>query len=606
MKNTIQEQLDNLPRSPGVYLFYNKSGTVIYVGKAVNLFNRVRSYFLNIENHDPKTAQLISQIDHMDFILAGSEVHALVLECNLIKKYRPRYNVRLRDDKMYPYIKIDINAEWPRVFTTRNMLNDNALYFGPYINAGDVKKTLDLIKKIFKYKICKRELKGRNSRPCLNYDLGNCPAPCCGLISNAEYKQNIKYIISFLEGKQEKVISDLKSKMNILSAGLDYEKAALVRDQIKAIQSIIEGQKIGLLVRGDKDVIAIARHNGNSLAELFQFRNNKLVSRSSHIMESANLDDEKEILSNFVKLYYSQTSNIPSEIIVQFPISDSDIITSLLREKKKAAVKIITPSRGTKKELVDIAAKNAATNLYLHELNKYSTLDYQLISEEIKQLLNLKSTPHRIEGYDISNIQGNFAVGSMVVFDSGKPKKDQYRKFRIKIVDGIDDYSMMQEVLGRRFSNYRSANENWRELPDLILIDGGRGHLNAALQVLHKYELYSIPAMSLAKENEEIFVPSNPKPVILQDSSQVLHLFQRIRDEAHRFAVGYHRNLRSKNSVRSALDDISGIGINRKRALLKTFGSVQGIRQASIEELSKIKGMNEKISRRLKQYLETN
>jgi excinuclease ABC subunit C len=606
MNPEVLEQVNNLPHLPGVYLFHNKPNTVIYVGKAVDLYNRVKSYFTSPDSRGAKIAQLVDQVDHIEFILAASELHALVLECNLIKKYRPKFNVRLRDDKMYPYIKIDIDKEWPRIAIARRILNDNAKYFGPYISAGDVRATVDHLKKIFKYKLCKKEIHGRSKRPCLYYDLGNCPAPCCGLITPAEYKETTNQIIKFLEGKQENILSELKDKMNSLSEQLDYEKAAVVRDQIKSIQNVIEGQKTGLLVRGDKDVIAISRHMDKAMAEVFQFRNNKLVSRTNHVMEGTESEDDSEIMTDFLKLYYSGTQNIPSELILQTPIIDQEVIIAWLRDLKHGAVKIVVPVKGTNKEMVDVVSRNAETSLQLHELNGYSAADYPALAVEVKQMLKLPSAPARIEGYDISNIQGNLAVGSMVVFDGGRPRKDQYRKFRIKIVEGIDDYSMIQEVLKRRFNNYLAGTDQWTNLPDLILIDGGKGHLHAAMQILKELNLNNIPLMSLAKENEEIFLPSQPEPLRLPGSSRVLHLFERVRDEAHRFAIGYHRNLRSKNAIKSELDDISGIGPRRRRELLKAFGSVNGLKKAGEKEIAAVKGMNVKLAARLRQYLESN
>jgi excinuclease ABC subunit C len=606
MNPKVLEQVNNLPHLPGVYLFRSRANTVLYVGKAVDLYNRVKSYFTSPDSRGSKIAQMVEQVDHLEFILAASEVHALVLECNLIKKYRPKFNVRLRDDKMYPYIKIDTDREWPGVFVARRILNDRAKYFGPYVSAGDVRRTIDLLKKIFKYKICKKDIRTRSRRPCLYYDLGNCPAPCCALISNSDYRETIKQIIQFLEGKQENILDDLKLKMNSLSDQLDYEKAAIVRDQIKSIQNVIEGQKTGLMVRGDKDVIALARHMDKALAEVFQFRNNKLASRTSHIIEGIESEDDSELMTNFLKLYYSGTQNIPSELILQTPINDMEVISDWLRDLNNGPVTITVPSKGTKKEMVDIVARNATTSLQLHELNRYSAADYPAVSAEVKELLNLPSAPVRIEGYDISNIQGTFAVGSMVVFEGGRPRKDHYRKFRIRVVEGIDDYSMIQEVLRRRFNNYLTGTDKWTNLPDLILIDGGKGHLNAAMQVMHELKLSDVPLMSLAKENEEVFVPLKTDPIRLPGSSTVLHLFQRVRDEAHRFAIGYHRNLRSKNAVKSELDDVSGIGPKRRRELLKTFGSINGIKKASEDDIAQVRGMTEKMAARLKQYLESN
>lgn len=603
MEHSLLEQIRDLPRLPGVYIFKNKDDVVIYIGKTINLFKRINSYFLSRQTQDIKFQKLVNYIHSIDFIIANSEQHALILESDLIKKYRPRFNVRLRDDKTFPYIKIDIKTDWPRVFVTRHIINDGAKYFGPFVNSLDVKKTLDLVRRIFKYRSCKYNIGNKRLRPCLNYHIGCCPAPCAGFITEKEYKQNIKQIIRFLEGKQETIIRDLKHKMYWLSSKQEYEKAAKIRDQINALQNIIEGQRIGLTIRGDKDAIAIARKDDLAAAEIFRIRNNRLISRQTLAIDGSELEDKHKVLSDFIKLYYSKSSDIPSEILLENQIDDLSLIEGWLRNLRNKPVKLLCPVKGEKRDLINMVAKNAENNLTQIRINRYSPIDYQILAEEIRNLLALEIAPNRIEGFDISNIQGKYAVGSMVVFEKGKPSKSKYRKFRIKNTTMINDYSMIAEVLKRRFSKYLENIEPWIDLPDLILIDGGKGHLNIALNTLMDLDIKDIKVISLAKENEEVYRQNDISPLKIPNNSRALHLLQWVRDEAHRFAIGYHRKIRGQGTLKSELDAIPGIGPKRKRALFKRFGSITKIKDATYEELRLVPGITTKMSTRIKQYI---
>lgn len=606
MERSILNQLQNIPRLPGVYIFKNKDNAVIYIGKAVNLANRINNYFFRPEMHTLKIQQLISYIHEIDYIIANSEQQALILECDLIKKYRPRFNVRLRDDKTFPYIKIDTKAVWPRIYVTRRIINDGAKYFGPFVNSLDVKKTLDLIKRVFKYKSCKRTLGSNRLRPCLNYHIGRCPAPCAGFISEIEYRQNIVQIIRFLEGKQDSIIRDLKHKMTYLSNNQEYEQASIVRDQLKALQNIVDGQKIGLTIRGDKDAIAIAIQNDFAVAEVFRVRNNRLISKQDFTIDGVALEDKKKVLSDFIKIYYGKSSNIPPEILLEYRFDDMDLVTQWLKTTGGKYVKLLFPTKGEKKDLLRMVVKNAENSLGLKRANQYSAINYQMIAKDLSDLLCLRRIPDRIEGYDISNIHGKYGVGSMVVFEQGKPDKNKYRKFLIKGVKTVDDYSMISEVLRRRFNKYLTNSPPCEDVPDLVLIDGGKGHLNTAIATLKSININHIPIIALAKENEEIFTANDKFPVRVPRSSRTLHLLQWIRDEAHRFAIRYHKQIRGHGMLKSELDEISGIGPKRKRALIQKFSSVNNIKDASYADIALIPGITKNLAIRIKQYLSSN
>ncbi|MCK4331319.1 MAG: excinuclease ABC subunit UvrC [Dehalococcoidia bacterium] len=599
----IEAQLKALPAKPGVYLFKDSQGKVIYVGKAASLRHRVRAYFSPSTNLSPKLQRLAASISDFESIFTDSEQEALILECTLIKKYRPRYNVSLKDDKTFPYLKIDLDNDWPRVRITRRFRKDGGKYFGPFASAGSVRRTLRLIRKIFPFRSCNKAITGKDSKPCLEYHIHRCSGPCIGAVSKEDYDEVIRQVILFLEGKQELVVRELKDKMEKASQQLQFEEAALLRDQIQATEAVIEGQKIAATVMGEQDVIALAQAKDLAYVEIFFIRDNRLIGRDHLLVDGVRDEEPSQIMTSFVKQYYASTSSIPPVILLQYPIDEPAVIIEWLSSQRGAAIKLRVPRQGAKKQLVDTVAENARHGLELYQIKQSATVEPAIVLQELKERLRLPSIPMRIEGYDISNIRGTLAVGSMAVFDKGMPKPAHYRRFRVKTVAGIDDYAMIQEVLRRRFRRYLADEDKWSIAPDLVLIDGGKGHLNAALEVMRGLGLGSIPTASLAKEREEIFIPGNPRPVALPQTSVALHLLQRVRDEAHRFALGYHKRLRHNQSIASALDSIPGIGPKRKKALLKKFGSVRGIKEASIDQLAAVEGMGGKLAAKVKEYL---
>jgi excinuclease ABC subunit C len=613
-RSQLKEQLSSIPAKPGVYLMKDENGKVIYVGKAVNLRNRVRSYFHASANRSPKTHYLMRDVADLDFIVTASELEALILECNLIKKYQPRYNVRLKDDKRYPYIKITWQEPYPRIYTVRQMQNDGARYYGPFTATWAVSQTLDLLRKIFPYLTCKREITGQDRRACLYYHIGRCPGPCIGAVSQEEYRALVSQICRFLEGKSEEIIDDLRAQMMAASERLEFERAVALRDQIVALERVIERQRIVSSALADEDVIAFARQDGDACVQVFFIRRGKLIGREYFILEGTADEDARQIMTSFVKQFYNKAAYVPSEILLQSNIDEAMIIQSWLRSKRRAKVMLKVPRRGQKKELVQMAAENAAETLA--HLRAQWLLDQGKSVEalaELQEHLELAQPPARIECYDISNIQGKAATGSMVVFVKGVPRKSDYRRFKIRTVEGANDYAMMEEVLRRRFR--RSVEETrekgewgenraWTILPDLVVVDGGKGQLNAALEVMDEYGLReAVPVVGLAKEREEIFVPGQSEPILLPRGSQGLFLMQRIRDEAHRFALQYHRRLREKKTLTSTLEEIPGIGPKRRQALLKHFGSLESIREATIEKLRAVPGMTRRAAERVKEHL---
>jgi len=603
VKAQLEEQLKALPANPGVYLFKDEQGNIIYVGKAANLNNRVRSYFGTSSSLSSKIQQLVSKIDDLEFMLTDSEQEALILECNLIKKYHPRYNVRLKDDKTFPYLKINVNEEWPGVYITRRIKNDGARYFGPFASAGSVRKTLRLIKKIFPFRSCTKHINGSDNRPCLNYYIHRCLGPCIGAVTKPEYQEVINQVILFLEGKQELVLHELNNRMTAAAQQLQFEKASLLRDQIQAIKRIIEGQKIAITLKGEQDAIALAQNGGQAYVEIFFIRNNKLIGHDHFTMEGIHDEKPGQIMTNFVKQYYASASYIPPVILIQYPVDEMSVLTKWLKERRRGNIKLQVPQRGVKKRLINIVAENANKGLLLVKAKQANLEIITSGLQELKDTLCLPKIPLRIEGYDISDIQGALAVGSMIALEKGLPKPSHYRRFRVKMVAGINDYAMIQEILRRRFKRAIASETGWANMPDLILIDGGKGHLNAALEVRQELRLDSIPMVSLAKENEEAFIPGKPEPVDIPKDSPALHILQRARDEAHRFAISYHRRLRYKESVTSILDDIPGIGPKRKKALLQKFSSVEAIKDASTEEISQTKGITLALANKIKEYL---
>jgi len=604
ISNLITEQLRQLPTSPGVYLMRDTDGGILYIGKAANLHHRVRSYFSAVQKLSPKLKRMVARVNDFDFFVTTSEQEALILELNLIKRHRPSYNVQLKDDKTFPYLKINTSEDWPRVHITRRLEEDGARYFGPFASGKSIRQTLKTIRGIFPFRSCSKAITGTDLSPCLEYHIGHCLAPCIGAISKSEYDVVIKQVILFLEGKQEKVIQELESKMKKAAEALDFEKAALIRDQIQAVNRVIEGQRIATTVRGEQDVIAFAQDKDQAYVQVFFIRSSKLIGRESFILQGARSEEPSPIMTSFIKQFYNSTPYIPPLLLLQYPVEDTKIIESWLQSKKGAKVNIQVPRQGNKNQLVKIVAENAEQGLEQLKIKQLATPGSLTAAlAEIEKELHLPCTPLRMEGYDISNIQGKAAVGSMVVFDKGKPKPSHYRRFRIKTVSGADDYAMLHEVLKRRFKQSRDASDTWAILPDLILIDGGKGQLNAALSAMSEAGVNSVPTASLAKENEEIFIPASSLPIILPRSSQGLQLLQRLRDEAHRFALGYHQKIHKRETFASSLDNIPGIGPKRKRALLKQFGSLRAIREAPIEELAVTAGMSRSLAIRIKEHL---
>ena len=604
----LTEQLKQLPASPGVYLLSDTEGSILYVGKAADLRNRVRSYFGTRQKLPPKVQRMVSRVSDLDFFVTNSEQEALILELNLIKRHRPYYNVRLKDDKSFPYLKIDLSEDWPRVHVTRRLEENGGHYFGPFASARSIRQTLKVLKGIFPFRSCSRTITGHDRQPCLDYHIHRCLAPCIGVASKSKYAEVIRQVILFLEGKQERVVRGLESQMKKAAEALDFEKAALLRDQIQALNRVIEGQRIATTVRGEQDVIAFAKDKDRAYVQVFFIRGGKLIGRESFVLQGASSEEPGQIMSSFVKQFYGSAPYTPPLLLLQHPVEDKAIIEDWLKSKRGARVQIQAPYRGNKKRLVKIVAANAEQGLQQLKLKQQaspSTLTEALA--RIEKELHLPHLPSRIECYDISNIQGRAAVGSMVVFEKGKPKPAHYRRFRIKTVAWPDDYAMLQEVLRRRFRRSRlksdSSPDTWALQPDLVLIDGGKGQLNAALEVAGEMGVGSVPVASLAKENEEIFIPQQTEAISLPGSSPSLQLLQRIRDEAHRFAIGYHRKIHRRESFASVLDAVPGIGPNRKRALLKQFGSVQAIREASTEELAGTRGLNRSLAQRIKECL---
>jgi len=594
----------------------NSSGKIIYIGKAVNLRSRVRSYFHSSADHSPKTRRMLFELADIDWIVVGSELESLILEMNLIKKYLPEYNVRLKDDKRYPFIRVHWADPFPKITVIRKQVRDGSRYFGPYTSVWAVHQTLDLLRKIFQYRTCNRIITGEDSRACLYDDIKLCTAPCIGKINQAEYRQMIDDLCKFLEGHTNPILKRLKNDMGLSSHKMDFEKAAILRDQIQAIEKVVERQKIISSSDMNSDAIALARSNGDSCVQIFFIRNGRLIGREYFVLEGTEDENDSAIISQFIKQFYAESSSIPQEILLPNELEESLIIQQWLNQArggKKVHFKI--PKRGTRHDLIKLAAENAVETL--RALKAQWEMDTHKQSQalaQIQEALNLDTPPNRIECYDISNTQGTAAVGSMVVFEQGSPNKKLYRRFNIKTVVGPDDFASMEEVLSRRFKRWKSAKEDevvgkkldqsFSVLPDLLVVDGGKGQLSRAVKVLAEFRLdKKILAAGLAKEHELVFLPDKDIPIELPRSSQGLFLLQRIRDEAHRFAITAHRNLRKKEKFISHLDQIPGIGPTRKKELLKKFGSLNGVKNASISEITTISGITHELAVKISEKL---
>lgn len=614
----LQAVIDTVPTQPGCYLMKNTAGKVIYVGKAINLRNRVRSYFHSGVQQHPKTSKLVQNIDDIEWIVVDSELEALILEMNLIKKYRPHYNVRLKDDKRYPYIKAYWANPFPKVIVTRQMVQDGSRYFGPYTSVWAVHKTLDVLRRIFPYLTCDRVITGEDNRACLYHDIKMCTAPCTGAIDQANYRQMIDDLCQFLMGRTRSIVSRLQSEMEQAAETLRFERAAAIRDQLRAIENVVERQKVVSSEYIDSDVIAMARSNGEACVQVFFIRGGKLIGRDYFMLEGTEETPDARVMTEFIKQFYDRATVVPPQVLLPHEVEEAQIIRRWLSQKHGSKkVEILVPRQGRQQELVEMAAKNATETLAALQAQWQADRHRQTKAlAEVQETLNLPSPPNRIECYDISNTQGTSAVGSMVVFEQGVPKKKHYRHFNIRKVSGPDDFASMEEVLTRRFNRWQAAQETSKTpgkkpdpsfalLPDLLLVDGGKGQLGRAVAVLEQFGLQKkIPVAGLAKQNEELFIPGRPTPIRIPRQSQGLYLIQRVRDEAHRFAITAHRKLRTKKGLASRLDSIPGIGPARRRLLLNHFGSIHDILQASLEELTAVRGINMQLAQSIKAHLE--
>ena len=617
----IEEELKKLPEKPGVYLMHNKEDEIIYVGKAVVLKNRVRQYFQSSRNHTEKIKKMVSQIAYFEYIVTDSELEALVLECNLIKEHRPKYNTMLKDDKSYPYIKVTVQEPYPRILFARQIKRDKAKYFGPYTSAGAVKDTIELIRKLYKLRSCNRSLPKEtgNERPCLYYHIKQCDAPCQNYISVEEYRKYVNEALDFLSGNHQKITEHLTKAMMEAAEKMEFERAGEYRDLLKSIQAISEKQKVSSNEMEDRDVVAIAKAMEEAVVSVFFIRNGKLLGRENFHMTGVSETTMSEVMSNFVKQFYAGTPYIPKELVLQYPIQEEEIMKEWLSKKRKQKVQILVPQKGSKKRLVDLAYENASIVLQ-RDGEKLKREEKRTIGavKELEQLLGL-SNIHRMESFDISNINGFETVASMVVYEDGKPKRSDYRKFKIKTVKGPDDYKSMEEVLTRRFTHGLEEKEQLKEkgideqygsfnrFPDLLCMDGGKGQVNVALKVLQKLKI-NIPVCGMVKDdnhrtrglyyqNEEILFPKN---------SEAFHLVTRIQDETHRFAIEYHKQLRSKTQIKSILDDIKGVGPARRKALMRHFKDIAFIKEAEVEQLMAVEGITETVAKEIYYFFHRN
>lgn len=603
----IEDELKKLPSQPGVYLMHDAKDEIIYVGKAVSLKNRVRQYFQSSRNKSAKIEQMVSRIARFEYIVTDSEMEALVLECNLIKEHQPRYNTMLKDDKAYPYIKVTVGEDFPRVMLARTMKKDKNRYFGPYTSAGAVKDTIDLIHKLYKIRTCSRNLPRDTGkeRPCLNYHIKQCDAPCQGYISKEEYGENIRQVLEFLNGRYDGVLKNLEEKMKAASDAMDFEKAIEYRDLLSSVKKVAQKQKITSSNMEDRDIIAMARDDMDAVVQVFFVREGKLIGRDHFRMSVATAETRGQILSSFVKQFYAGTPFLPKELWVQYELEDMELIGQWLSARKGQKVRITVPKKGDKERLVELAEKNAALVLIQdNERNKREEMRTIGAMNQVAQWLGLENV-RRMEAFDISNISGYESVGSMVVFENGRPKRSDYRKFRIKTVIGPNDYASMKEVLTRRFTHGMEEEKqlknqgvekefgSFTRFPDLLMMDGGKGQVNIALEVMEQLGL-SIPVCGMVKDDSHrtrgLYYQNVEIPI--DRHSEGFRLITRIQDEAHRFAIEYHRSLRSKSQVRSILDEIPGIGDTRRKSLMRSFQSLDAVREASVEELCQVPGMN--------------
>ncbi len=620
VSEALSEKLDALPRRPGVYLMKNARGDIIYIGKAVDLRARVRSYFHASNQHNARIRRLVSEIADIDWIVVETELEALVLENQLIKTHQPRYNVRLKDDKTYPYIKIHWQDPFPKVSITRRMQQDGARYYGPYASASAVRQTLDVLRRVFPYLTCNRDITGKDARACLYYDIKRCAGPCIGAVSQEEYRRIVEGLARFLEGDTEAVIAELEQEMQRAADAWQFEKAAMLRDQIAAARYIASQQQVVAGGSANEDVLALVRDDGTSCVQVFFIRHGKLLGRETFFLEGTEDADDAEILASFIQQFYDEAASLPPDVVVPATLDERRIIEQWLARKGGHTVRVRPPEDDRESGLVEMARANAAEVL---RVAKQRWAEDKVRQEdalrELQNVLGLPAPPARIEGYDVSTLQGTNTVGAMVVFVHGTPRKSDYRRFNIGTVRRVlepNDYAAMREMLRRRLRRLvetppeapgekaRRREQAWRIVPDLILIDGGRGQLNVALEVLDEFGMRDqIPVVALAKREEVLHLPDAAEPLVLPRDSEALKLLQRVRDEAHRFSVAGHRARRSRESLRTILEEIPGVGPRRKQALLRHFGSLDAIRRASVDDLARVPGMTRRVAEEIKRYL---
>jgi excinuclease ABC subunit C len=612
----LEATLKRLPDRPGVYLMKDARGDVLYVGKAQSLRHRVRSYWqkqapTHLEGH--RIRAVVDRIADVEVTEVDSVSEALLLEANLIKRFKPRFNVRLKDDKSYPYIKVTLADDFPRVERTRKLVNDGSRYFGPYASATSVDESMNLVRRLFPFRTCTIDIRDGEralQRPCLLFHIKRCQGPCIEAISKADYRADIEQVELFLEGRQETLVKALRREMSAASDRQEYERAATHRDKIRAIERTMESQKMAAFARTELDLVGMARQDNQAAMTLFIIRDGKMIGRDVYLLDAAREATDAEVLASFLEQYYARATSIPREIYVPDGVTDTADLQTFLVEKRGGPVHLRTPQRGEKRDLMELAGRNAAETLAREQARWLADQGKTLAAlEELAAALDVPGTPFRIECYDISNFQGSESVGSMVVFEDGKPRSGEYRRFRIRTVEGPNDVASHQEVLRRRFRATKSGEEGSEEerrwaMPDLVIVDGGKPQVNAAKQVLDELGLHDLPLAGLAKEREELFLPGRSEPIVLPATSAALYLVQRLRDEAHRFAITYHRTLRDRRTVRSAFDDLPGVGPKRKRELLKVFGSIKRVREAPVEQIAAVPGISRTLAERIKATLE--
>ncbi len=616
MTPQIATALAGLPDGPGVYLMKDAQGRVLYVGKAQSLKNRVRQYWQASRSATTPPLRIESAIDRvhdLEWTLTDTVSEALLLEANLVKRHQPRFNVRLKDDKSYPFIKVTLGDDFPRVERTRKLPADGSRYFGPYASASSVDEAMNLIRRLFPFRTCTIDIQeGQRalSRPCLLYHIKRCQGPCIEAIDKSAYREDIDQVMLFLDGRQEQVAKAIQREMTAASDAMEYERAAALRDKVRAIERTMEAQKMAGFARRELDVLGFARSGNEAAVQLFAIRDGKTISRDVFQLENLGDGPDEEGLSAFLRQYYATAGSIPPRVLVPRHLPDADELEAFLRERRGGVVALSVPQRGEGKALMTLAGRNAAETLAREQAKWLADQGRTLGAlEELANALGLAAAPMRIECYDISTIQGTNTVGSMVVFEEGRPRSGDYRRFRIRTVEGTDDFASHREVFRRRFKRALASEEGsaeelrWR-LPDLVIIDGGKGQVSAARGVLDELGLHDVPLAGIAKEREELFLPGQSDPIVLPATSQALYLVQRLRDEAHRFAITYHRQLRAKAQTKSALDDLPGVGPARKRALLRVFGSTRALKQATVEEIASVPGIGDALAVRIREHME--